>query len=207
VMDRSGVAPAVDLTIPDAAPITWGTGQLTINAETLIASPTAAIKIRDACRDADAFTLEAWIAPSMVGGFFPRVVTLSVTNSSLAMALLAIDDHFEFRMLGAQTDTNGLPSLNSAAGTVVVVPPQAPMHLALVSEPSGARTIYIDGVERGSDMLGGDLSSWATGDFRLGLGNEIDGARPWLGTLDLVAIYSAPLSPADVATNFAAGPE
>jgi hypothetical protein len=203
VADRSGVGAALDLVIQSEAAVTWSPGRLTLDAETLVASPGPATKIRDACRDADAFTLEAWISPTVVGGFFPRVVTLSITNTSLAMALLAIDDHFEFRMLGSQTDANGLPSLNSPAGTVAV----APIHVVLVSEPGGMRRIYVGGIERGTDLLGGDLSSWGNIDFRLGLGNEIDGARPWLGTFDLVAIYGTPLSAADVLTNFVAGPE
>jgi len=202
VADRSAVGAPLDLAIQNPAAVTWSTGRLTIDSDTLIASPGTADKVRDACREADAFTLEAWIAPSAVGGFFPRVATLSITNSSLAMALLAIDDHFELRMLGPMTDADGLPSLNSPAGTVAV----APIHVALVSEPGGARRIYVDGIERATDSRGGDLASW-TGGFRLGLGNEIDGGRPWLGTFDLVAIYSAALSAVEVATNFAAGPQ
>jgi hypothetical protein len=202
VVDRSTVGAPLDLEIQDPAAVTWSPGRLTLDSETLLVS-LEADKVRDACRDADAFTLEAWIAPSAVGGFFPRVATLSITNSSLAMALLAIDDHFEFRMLGPMTDANGLPSLNSPAGTVSV----APIHVALVSESGGARRIYVDGMQRATDVRGGDLASWGTGAFRLGLGNEIDGGRPWLGTFDLVAIYAAALSPAEVAANFAAGPQ
>ncbi len=203
VADRSAAGTPLDLAIQDPSAVTWSAGRLTLDSETLVASPGTADKIRDACRDADAFTLEAWIAPTAVGGFFPRVVTLSITNSSLAVSLLAIDDHFELRMLGPMTDANGLPSLNSPAGTVAV----APIHVALVSEPGGMRRIYIDGIERAADDRGGDLASWGTGAFRLGLGNEIDGGRPWLGTFDLVAIYAAALSPTEIATNVAAGPQ
>lgn len=202
VLDRSNVGTPLDLTIPTPSAVIWSPGALTVTADTLIASPGAATKVLDACRDADALTLEAWITPAMIGGYFPRVVTLSETNSSLAVSLLAIDSHLEFRMRGPMTDSNGLPSLSSPAGSVVI----APLHVTLVSASDGARTIYVNGVSIATDALGGDLASWGTTGHRFGLANEIDGGRPWLGTFDLVAIYAAALTPAEVAINFAAGP-
>lgn len=202
VLDRSNVGTPLDLTIPAPSAVTWTPGALTVTADTLIASPGDATKVLTACRDADALTLEAWITPAMIGGYFPRVVTLSETNSSLAVSLLAIDSHFEFRMRGPMTDSNGLPSLSSPTGTIVV----APLHVVLVSASDGTRTIYVDGLAVATDARGGDLASWGTTGHRFGLANEIDGGRPWLGTFDLVAIYAAALTPAEVAINFAAGP-
>lgn len=79
------------------------------------------------------------------------------------------------------------------------------MHVALVSEPGGTRHVYVGGVESSSDSRGGDLAAWGTA-HRLGLGNEIDGARPWLGSFDLVAIYARALSASEVKQNFDAGP-
>ena len=201
VGDSSGVAPALDLVIPAAAPVTWGTGALTVTGDTLIASPAAATKILDACRTADALTLEAWITPAIVGGYFPRVATLSETNASLAVTLMAIDSHFEFRMRGPMTDENGLPSLDTAVGSVAL----APIHVVLVSEPGGMRRVYVNGVENVTDARGGDLATWGTG-HRLGLANEIDGGRSWVGTFDRVAIYAAAHTQAEVEANHAAGP-
>ena len=201
VVDRSGVGTALDLTIANPTNVTWGDGTLTIVTDTLVASPAVATKVLDACRAADAMTLEAWITPSVVGGFFPRVVTLSASNNDLAATLMAIDSHFEFRMLGPMTDANGLPSLNTPDNTVALMA----IHVALVSEPGGMRRTYVDGVERATDGRGGDLASWGT-QHRLGLGNEIDGGRPWLGTFDLVAIYSRALTASEIAQNRTAGP-
>jgi hypothetical protein len=203
VIDRSGVGAPLNLTVGAPANVAWGAGTLTVNTATLIASPGVATKVLTACRDADALTLEAWIRPSVIGGYFPRVVTLSTSNNSLALTLMAIDSHFEFRMLGPMTDANGLPSLNGPTGSISV----ALIHVVLVSEPGGMRRIYVDGVESATDPRGGDLSTWGTTGHRLGLADEIDGGRPWLGTYDLVAVYAAALSPAEIATNFAAGPQ
>jgi hypothetical protein len=203
VIDRSGFGAPLDLTVGAPANVAWGSGTLTVNTATLIASPGVASKVLTACRDADALTLEAWIRPAAIGGYFPRVVTLSTSNDSLALTLMAIDSHFEFRMRGPMTDDNGLPSLNSPTGSIAV----APIHVALVSEPGGMRRIYVDGVETATDARGGDLATWGTTGHRLGLADEIDGGRPWLGTFDLVAVYAVALSPAEIATNFAAGPQ
>lgn len=202
VMDRSGVGTALDLTIGTPANATWGTGTLTVTAENQVASAGAATKILDACRTADAFTLEAWLQPTqIVTAYFARIVTVSSSNSDLAASLLAVNDHFELRMRGPMTDSNGLPQLSSAAGTVAL----APTHVVIVSEAANPRRIYIDGAEAIADTRGGDLSSWGTG-HRLGLGNELDGGRQWLGTFDLVAVYGRALTAPEVAQNFAAGP-
>jgi hypothetical protein len=201
VIDRSGFGIALDLVIPDPTRVTWGNGTLTVTAATLVASPQAATKVLDACRGADAVTLEAWLTPAAIAGGYPRVASLASTNSDLAITLMAINDHLEFRMRGPMTDSNGLPSLNSPAGSVTV----ARMHVALVSEAGGTRRLYIDAVERATDQRGGDLSAWGAG-HRVGLASELDGTGPWLGTYDLVAIYARALTADEVGANFAAGP-
>jgi hypothetical protein len=205
VLDRSGVAPALDLEIASASTdlVTWATGTLTVTGETLIASPGAATKILDACRASDAVTLEAWLTPATAtAAYLPRVVTVSSSNSDLAVTLMTLGTHYELRMYGPMTDTNGLPSLNTADGTVVV---GTPVHVVLVSEPGGARRIYVDGVERAADMLGGDLSAWGP-QHRIALANELDGGRAWLGTYDTVAIYARALTAAEIEQNRLAGP-
>jgi Concanavalin A-like lectin/glucanases superfamily len=202
VMDRSGVGSALNLTIGTPAAATWGTGTLTVTGENQVASAAAATKILDGCRAADAFTLEAWLQPTqIITAYFARIVTVSSSNSDLAASLLAVNDHFELRMRGPMTDSNGLPQLSSAAGTIAL----AQMHVVIVSEAGAARRIYINGVESVTDVLGGDLASWGAG-HRFGLGNELDGGRQWLGTFDLVAVYARALSAVEVAQNFAAGP-
>jgi hypothetical protein len=204
VMDRSGVGTAVNLMIGDMNKVTRSTGTLTMTQATTIMNAGAATKIVSACRDADAVTLEAWIIPRVIeSGFLPRVATLSSSDSSLAVTLMAAGSHYEFRLDGPMTDTNGLPSLNTADNTVVI---NTPRHVVLVSASGGARRIYIDGVQVAMDTLGGDLAEWGTTGHRFAVGNEINGGRQWLGTFDLVAVYARALSLTEVQQNFAAGP-
>jgi hypothetical protein len=205
VNDRSGVNPAVNLVVADPTRVQWTPGQLTITQATIIASAAAATKIVSGCRDADALTLEAWIIPRAIdNSTLGRVATLSSSNSSLAVTLMALASHYEFRMDGPMTDQNGLPSLSTADNTHVV---DVLRHIVLVSGPAGGRRIYIDGVQVAADQLGGDLASWGTTGHRFAVGNEIDGNRAWIGTYDLVAVYARALTQADVQQNFAAGPQ
>jgi hypothetical protein len=192
VMDRSGVNPPVNLVIADTTRVTWAVGTMTITQPTVAASAAAAAKIAETCRDADALTLEAWIIPRAIDN----------ATLGLAVTLMALASHYEFRMDGPMTDANGLPALNTANGTHVV---DVLRHIVVVSAPGGERRIYLDGQQVALDTLGGDLGSWGT-THRFAVGNEIDGNRAWVGTYDLVAVYARALTLAEVQQNFAAGP-
>jgi len=66
--------------------------------------------------------------------------------------------------------------------------------------------VYVDGVQLLETSRSCDFDGWDRG-YELALANELEDARPWLGTYHLVALYSRALSDAEVATNFAAGPD
>jgi len=51
--------------------------------------------------------------------------------------------------------------------------------------------------------ISGNLSTWVS--YKLGLGDELAGGNPWLGTFHLVAIYSRALTAAEIHQNFLAG--
>lgn len=206
VVDRSGAGTPANLTISDGNKVQWATGTLTMTqATTIMASAPTSAKIVSACRDADAVTLEAWITPRVLDNdTLGRIATLSSSDSSLAVTLMTIASHYEFRMDGPMTDTNGLPSLNTLDNTVVV---NTPRHVVLVTAPGGARRIYLDGQQVAMDSMGGDLSGWGTTNHRFAVGNEINGGREWLGTFDLVAVYARALSQTEVKQNFDAGPQ
>ena len=63
---------------------------------------------------------------------------------------------------------------------------------------------YVNGVQVGHRKVPGDFSNWDDG-YRLGLGNEFTGDRPWQGEWHLVAIYNRALDPAEVKQNYNAG--
>lgn len=82
--DRSGLAPAIDLTISGTT--TWtADGLLCFGEGGLAATSVAPARITNACRAAGAVSLEAWFTPQQfVGGTKHRLVTLPVEGLELS---------------------------------------------------------------------------------------------------------------------------
>jgi hypothetical protein len=152
-------------------------------------------------------TIEAWVKPGDTSQDGPaRIVTLSQDpynrNFTLGQGLWGSypSDLFDVRLRTTTTRDNGTPSLTTPAGLLTT----ELTHVVYTRGASGVARIYMGGVERVSGTLGGDLSNWDES-YRLALGNELTGDRPWLGELHLVAIYDRALSQAEVSQNFEAG--
>lgn len=106
------------------------------------------------------------------------------------------------RLRTTTTNNNGQPSLTSAAGTARA----EPQHVVYTRDASGVGRLYVNGALVVAGAVSGDLSNWNAG-YPLALANELTGNRPWLGELDLVAVYDRALSADEVARNTAAGAE
>ena len=65
--------------------------------------------------------------------------------------------------------------------------------------------IFVDGKERAEMDLLGHFLDWDPSSY-LAVGNEVTGARPWLGTVEAAAIFGATLSETDVATLYRTDP-
>ena len=79
-------------------------------------------------------------------------------------------------------------------------------HVVYTRTAAGATTIYVDGEPVVSDSLSGDFSTWSS-TYRFIVGNELTGSQPWLGELQLLAVYSRALSTGEVTQNYFAGPK
>ena len=204
VSDVSGNGSPLDLVIADTANVTWGTDSLTIDAPTLISSQVAATKIYNEITLSEEITVEAWVTPENNSQTGPaRIVTMSSDSSNRNFTLSARGIRYDSRFRTTTTGLNGnSPPVRSPNNSVSV----ALTHVVYTQTQAGTGSVYLDGVLRASGTIGGNLSNWDPG-YEFGLVNEFDLRRPWLGTLDLVAVYSQALSPADIALNFAAGPD
>lgn len=206
VADRSGVVPALNLTIADPASVTWGPGTLTLAASTLVSSATAAVKIASACQGSNELTVEAWVAPANDTQSGPaRVVTMSVDSGARNFTLGQSEDAYILRVRTSSSDSNGQPSGHTPAGDAS----PALTHLVATRSADGLRRMYVNGVLRGRNRTSGDFSSWDDS-WRLGLANELNTPvddRTWLGTYHLVAVYCRALPGLEVARNFFAGPD
>lgn len=135
----------------------------------------------------------------MSNGATERNFTLG--QGAFGSALANVYD-FRLRTAHGSISDNGEPSLTTNTGTASA----SLTHLVYRRNREGSSQIYVNGMERASRLIAGELSNWdAT--YRLGLANEFGSQRPWTGHLHQVAIYSCVLSDADIAANWAAGPE
>ncbi|MCP3919068.1 MAG: hypothetical protein GY711_26290 [bacterium] len=207
VRDRSGMTPALDLTIEDAAAINWLPGALQFEQGTLVRSSGPATKILDAVDASNELTVETWIRPRDLQQDGPaRIVTLSdgtyLRNLTLGQGLWGSQprDTFNCRLRTTTTDNDGVPLLTTGAGSAHT----GLQHLVYTFATNGQARIYIDGDQVASDSIGGTLSSWSSG-YALGLGNEFGANRPWFGEMHLVAMYDRALSAAEIDQNFEAG--
>ncbi len=203
VMDVSGVAPALNLTIEPAFLTTWHPGYLEIKGNSLAASPGAATKIYDACTASKEITVEAWVAPATTGQQGPaRIVTMSGDTSTRNFTLAQDNDQYFMRLRTTNTDSNGEPPTLTLPGTLTT----NLTHVVFTRAADGFTTIYIDGSIQGNSKVDGTFGPW-NDTFRFGLANEMTKDRTWLGSLHLVAVYSRALTMSEAQQNFAAGPD
>ena len=200
VRDESGVGDPLDLRISNSSAVSWTSDGLQLNEPVLIATSGPAQRLIAAVRASRAVTIDAWITPAELGLTGPaRIVTLSETTGRRNVTLGQEEDRFDVRFRTSSTDGNGIPSLTAPAGSLR---PRM-TRVVYTRDAAGQARIYVDGEEVAAANIGGDLSIW-DGGFRLALGNEPTGDRPWRGTYHRLAIYSRALSPEDLRQS--AGP-
>ena len=206
IPDLSGVDPAVDMTLQGNG-FSWVTGGLRTSGEGIVVASGSGSKIRNACQNSNALTIEAWVTP--FNGMQPgpaRIVTYSEDESAryfmVGQGTSTTDpDGWMGRVRTTLTDGNGLP----AAETMQAVDPVL-THVVLTHDASATSRLYLDGELANTLVVGGDLSVWApSATYQFAWGNEVTLNRPWVGDFHLVAVYDRALSGGEVAQNFDAG--
>lgn len=207
ITDVSGQGQALDLTIRDMAAVEWGEGFLTVKAPTLIRSGVPATKVSTAAKITGEITVEAWVRPANTNQDGPaRVVSISKNtnerNVTLAQGLKEgqSPDLYNARLRTTNSSENGIPSISSPQGSLTT----ELTHVVFTRTATGRAVIYLNGQERSTDQLTGDLSPW-TMSMELFLANEGTLDRPWLGEYHLVAIFGRALKPEEVVHNYLAG--
>jgi hypothetical protein len=77
-------------------------------------------------------------------------------------------------------------------------------HVVYTRDREGTAVLYLDGRPVSTRDVAGDLSNWEDG-FRLALGNELTGDRPWRGELHRVALHARALRSSEIADFAQAG--
>ena len=202
VTDRSGSEHPINLEIADPKAVKRSAGILEVTGPTTIRSRKPATRLSDAIRKSGAFSVEAWVRPANQSQEGPaRMVTLSKGTNERLFTLGQEKDRFDVRFRTDKTNRNGTPSTHSTGKTAR---PKL-THVVFVRDRHGTARLFVDGSQATQRKVSGKLQPWQQS-FQLGLGNEIDGKRPWLGAFHLVAIYSRVLSPGEITRHFQAGP-
>ena len=201
VRDQSGVGEPLDLRIKEENSVQREAGKVTIRRSTLIASDGPATKIISTVKQSGEITVEAWVRPANLSQEGPaRIVTISRDTSNRNFTLGQEKDRYDARLRTTKASNNGLPSTatgGKSARTELT-------HIVYARSRDGQAVIYLNGKASAQRKVDGDLSRWDD-NYRLALGNELNGDRTWLGELHLVAIYNRALKREEVQANFTAG--
>ena len=202
IPDRSGKLPALDLQIEKMSQVELGDGVLAIRGATKIASKAAAKRLVKAIQRTGAITMEVWMQPRTLRQDGPaRIVTLSRDSGARNFTLGQENGSIQVRLRTSRTSTNGIPAVTSKNRSLK----EQLTHVMYTRDRAGNVSIYVNGRLSQRERVAGDFGGWSD-QYRLAIGNELSGDRPWLGDLHWVAIYSRALRPNDVTTRYENGP-
>jgi hypothetical protein len=203
VNDRSGVDPALDLTIDDPANVSWSGDHLTIDNGTALRTSSEATKVFSRVVQNNQLTVEAWVKPSSliaVGVPPDRIVTMS-SSTSQRNFLLGQDAETYAARFRTPSERNGNPTIYTTPASATT----SLTHLVFTHDSNGTEVLYVNGAVDTTYSRAGDTSTWDPS-FPLIVANEATRDREWLGELHLIAIYDRALSPEEVEHNFTVGP-
>jgi len=209
VHDVSHAGTPLDLKIENEQAVRWSPKGLLLTGPTLVASPGPASKIVQACKASNEVSLEVWFRPATLtpAAKDGRILKLSADPRNQNF-MIGQNEYqgptrsYFARLRSTGTDLVGKPATPLPEGTAVL----KPTHIVFTRAASGAVSLYVDGVELARGSVAGNLSHWNDG-YRLGLGNEFSNDRPWLGEIQLAAVYSRALGADEVKQNHRAGTE
>ena len=202
VADISGVGTPLNLTIGNVNNVNWLPDcGLSINSNTLLQSAGPATKIIDAVKTSNAITMEAWVQPANTTQNGPaRILTISKDTGKRNATLGQDGNKYAARLRTTTTTQNGMPNLNSPSNSLTT----GLEHVVYTRDAAGNETLYRNGIVIKTGTRSGNMSGWDD-TYKIALGNELTGNRPWLGSIYLAAVYGKALSQAEVNANFSQG--
>ena len=202
IPDRSGKFPALDLQVEKMDQVELGDGVLAIRGATKIVSKVPAKRLVKAIQRTGAITIEAWLQPRTLQQDGPaRILTFSKDSGARNFTLGQAGGSIQVRLRTSKTSSNGIPAVTSKSRSLK----QELTHVVYTRDRAGSVSIYINGRLSQRERVAGDLSGWSD-QYRLAIGNELSGDRPWLGDLHWVAVYSRAWALSEVIARHAKGP-
>lgn len=207
--DTSGIVPQMNLQLDGPA---WMSNYgISIETGDARAVGDSSRKLYDHIASPDTgtqqYTVEAWLVPDNVDQEGPaRILGYSQgtgqRNFGLGQVLYTYD--FRNRSVDPGISGNGTPSLRTYDGDEDL---QATLqHVVISYDQIRGRRIYVNSRWTDDEDEIGATRLWNWDErYRFILGNETSGDRQWVGKIQLVAIYEAALTDAQIRQNFDAG--
>ena len=207
--DVSGVEPAIELELEGP---TWMSSYgIAIEDGRAIASAQDSQKLYEHIADPDTgsqqYSVEAWVIAENVTQEGPaRIVSYSngTNNRNFTVGQELYNYDFRNRTINGEISNNGTPSLQTYDDDQDL---QATLqHVVVTYDQFRGRRIYVNGrwTDDVDELEPDRLWNWNPA-YRLVLGNETSNNRQWLGRIQLLAIYDAVLTDAQIQQNFNAG--
>ncbi|MEJ7596875.1 MAG: LamG domain-containing protein [Kofleriaceae bacterium] len=209
VADTAPSGDPVALTVFDDAihtPPTFAGGRATVASRGLLFSADGTHLAQD-CKDANAVTLEAWVAPraafqgTLLQPTFIAGLADSVTQRDVV--LLQSAGLWSARVRTSATEPDGDPALYSTSIAVAA----GWTHLAVVAD-NDERIFYVNGEREAMSAPGpGTIGATWNAAFAMHIFEEPQRTRGWTGSISLVALYNRALTTEEIQQNTQAGPD
>jgi VanZ family protein len=176
--------------------VRWGTerGSLEFTSPGVVRTESPPRRLYDDLTSSRGLAVEVSVTSSSTDQTGPaRIVSYSTSIVSRNFTLGQDRRALVVRLRTTRTDENGTPGLEVPE----VFARGIRRHVAVTYDLK-VLCVYVDGRRRTcSPSPGGDLGTWDPSHHLL-LGNEASADRPWLGTIDLVALYNRPLAAEEI---------
>lgn len=151
-------------------------------------------------------TVEVWIKPCHYDQKGPaRIFSYSHNTLFRNFTLAQSDNNLIMRLRTTGTDLNGMKPYIEVPDVFHKTPGHKNgQHIVFTYNFDKVR-VYINGISHHVEStLKGDFRSWNP-NYRLVIGNEVTGDRPWLGEIYLAAVYNRALKAEEIEYNFYQG--
>ncbi|MEO0336270.1 MAG: LamG-like jellyroll fold domain-containing protein, partial [Pseudomonadota bacterium] len=208
----NGAALNMNVDNGQSANFTRGSGYIQIDGEStapIATTANPANKIRSACQATNELTVEAWVQPRIEDQRGPaRIFSMSVNTAARNFTLGQDYDNgegnYDFRVRAGGNNNGSGNNVNTSSGLYIEDDPnyqRPPAHLIFTRDAAGTIKLIVNGQivydePSNINQLGGNFNGWDQ--YRLMIGNELSGDRPWRGRIYLLAVFGEAVSLRDL---------
>ena len=196
ILDKSDSKSLSNLQILDPSKAQFKNGGIHFMQGTTARSRSIPSDIIKELKRTSSLSFELWFEPSNLRQKGPaRIFSLSGGTSDRNFTVGQEGKSFQVRLRTNGTSNNGLPALESSNILKTTL-----THAVYTFKENQAE-LYINGELVKRQKIEGSFSNW-NDNYRIFLGNESNGSRPWLGTIYSLYLFDKALSKNEIVNRF-----